>query len=75
MAKQPIRLSDHSACQCIQRARAAGRNLLIGKGLPFPIIITTTKVVVCTDPRRVITGLAPKGASKVWHRITLTGRR
>ena len=39
MAKQPIRLSDHSACQCIQRARAAGRNLLIGKGLPFPIKI------------------------------------
>ena len=38
-------------------------------------IITTTKVVVCTDPRRVITGFAPKGASKVWHRIALTGRR
>ena len=40
-----------------------------------PIIKTTTEVVVCTDPRRVITGFAPKGASKVWHRITLTGRR
>lgn len=39
------------------------------------IIITTTEVVVCTDPRRVITGLAPKGALKVWHRITITGRR
>lgn len=40
-----------------------------------PPIITTTKVVVCTDPRRVITGFTPKGASKVWHCITLTGRR
>ena len=27
-------------------------------------IITTTKVVVCTDPRRVITGFTPKGALK-----------
>ena len=25
-------------------------------------IITTTEVVVCTDPRRVITGFTPKGA-------------
>ena len=28
-------------------------------------IRTTTEVVVCTDPRRVITGLTPKGALKV----------
>ena len=41
----------------------------------FPLIKTSTKVEVCTDPRRVITGIAPKGASRVWYRITLTGRR
>ena len=42
---------------------------------PQKQIITTTEVVVCTDPGRVITGFTPKGALKVWHRITLTGRR
>ena len=38
------------------------------------IIITITAVVVCADPRNVITGFVSEGASKVWHRIALTGR-
>ena len=43
------------------------------KAAPKQEIRTTSKLVVCSDPIRVITCGPLKGALKVYHRITITG--